>query len=154
MPLTFSDGEPFSTGLTSYQYRPATPHENTSRIILKVALEGIVTDAMVDTGGVYLVCNPRVTSQMNLEAAQAVSGPESILFRGVVIQGRLYRLNLRLLAEEREDCEIDATAFVPEGEDAESWGELPCILGLQGCLERLRMANDPVTETFYFGPVD
>jgi hypothetical protein len=29
---------------------------------------------------------------------------------------------------------------------------MPCILGLYGCLERLRFAVDSHTEQFYFGP--
>ena len=30
--------------------------------------------------------------------------------------------------------------------------ELPSILGLHSCLERVRFAFDPATDTFYFGP--
>ncbi len=45
MALQFSDGEVFATGSATYQYRPATPHETTPRLILDVMIEGIATGA-------------------------------------------------------------------------------------------------------------
>jgi hypothetical protein len=56
-----------------------------------------------------------------------------------------------LLAEEGENLAFEATAFVPEQHEEEGWSDMPSILGFYGCLERIRMAIDPVTETFYFG---
>jgi len=41
-------------------------------------------------------------------------------------------------------------ALAPE--EAEQWGDMLCLLGLYGCLERARFAVDPLTERFYFGP--
>jgi hypothetical protein len=70
----------------------------------------------------------------------------------MLVSGRLYRLSLTLLADEGEDVTIQTTAFLPEREEAEHWGDMPCLLGLHGCLERLRFAVDPRTEHFYFGP--
>ena len=153
MTLTLPNGERFATGSVTYQYRPATTHETTPRIILAVEIDGIVTEAVVDTGGVYLFCNPHIARRLSLAPTEAMSGIQSILLRGVVVQGRLYRLTLTLLADEGEDVLIQATAFVPEPEEAEHWGDLPCILGLYGCLERMRFAVDPYTERFYFGLV-
>jgi len=71
--------------------------------------------------------------------------------RGVFVHGRLSRLTLTLLADAGEDATIQTTAFVPEPDEAEHWGDMPCILGLYGCLERMRFAVDPYTERFYFG---
>jgi hypothetical protein len=51
MPLSFLNGEPFTTSATTYQHRPATVYETHPRLILRVAIEGMVTHAMVDTGG-------------------------------------------------------------------------------------------------------
>jgi hypothetical protein len=152
MALTFPDGERFTTGVIPYQYRPATAYETTPRLILEVEIDGIQTEAVVDTGGIYLVCNPRIARLLHLETAEAISGVQSILLRGVLVQGRLYRLTLTILAEEGEDTTIETTAFVPEPEEAEHWSELPCFLGLYGCLECARFAVDPRTERFYFGP--
>jgi len=134
-----------------YQYRPATPQENTPLVVLAIAIEGIVVEAIVDTGGVYLLCHPRLARQLDIDASQAVSPVIELLFRGVFLQGRLHRLSLTLLAEAGENLGFEATAFVPEQYEEEGWGDMPSILGFYGCLERIRMAIDPVTETFYFG---
>ena len=98
MTLILPDGQPFATGATAYHYRPATAQETTPRLVLEVAIDGIVTPAMVDTGGLYLVCHPSLATQLHLEPAEAISGPRTLLFRGVLVQGRLYRLTLTLLA--------------------------------------------------------
>lgn len=152
MTLTWPDGRPFATGATAYQYRPATAQERTPRITLEVAIDGVETHAMVDTGGIYLVCHPRLATQLRLEPAEAISGPQVLLFRRAVVQGRLYRLTLTLLAQEGDDVVLQATAFVPELQEEESWGDLPSILGFYGCLECIRFAIDPRTEIFFFGP--
>ncbi|MDH3605006.1 MAG: hypothetical protein OEU26_35870 [Candidatus Tectomicrobia bacterium] len=152
MPLTFPDGQAFATGAAPYGYRSATPQETTPRVVLSVEIEGFKTEAMVDTGGVFLVCHPEVALQARLETSDAVSDTLEILFRGVFVRGRLYRLNLTLVAEIGTTLDFQATVFVPESEDAEQWGEIPSILGMYGCLERIRFAVDPDTETFYFGP--
>ncbi len=78
---------------------------------------------------------------------------KELLFRGVIVHGRLHRVNLTLFAEEGESFTLEATAFVPNPGDEEIWEDIPCILGLFGCLERARFAVDPSTETFYFGPI-
>jgi len=145
MALTFA-----ATGAISYQDRPATPQENTPQVVLEIAIEGIVAEAIVDTGGVYLLCHPRLARQLDMDASQAVSPVIELLFRGVSLQGRLHRMSLTLLAEVGENLGFEATAFVPE-QDEEGWSDMPSILGFYGCLERIRMAIDPVTETFYFG---
>lgn len=95
---------------------------NARRITLEVAIDGVVTHAMVDTGGIDLVCHPRLATQLRLEPAEAISGPQALLFRGAVVQGRLYRLTLTLLAQEGDDVVLQATAFVPELQEEESWG--------------------------------
>lgn len=62
----------------------------------------------------------------------------------------LQRLPITLPAVEGQGITIDATAFIPAPEV--EWNEdLPCILGMQGCLENLRFAVDPNDDTFYFG---
>jgi hypothetical protein len=56
---------------------------------------------------------------------------------------RLYRLTLTLLLQEGDGLVMQATAFVPEQEEEESWSDLPSILGLYGGLERVRFAVAP-----------
>ena len=106
---------------------------------------------MVDTGGLYLFCMPSVERALHLDATQ-VLGTQTILFRDERVRGTLHRLTRTLLAEDGEDMQFDVTAFVPDA-SYESGPELPSILGLHGCLERVRFACDPATDTFYFGPV-
>jgi hypothetical protein len=91
-----------------------------------------------------------VVRALNLNAAQAL-GAQTILFRDERVRGALHRLTLTLLAEDGEDMQLDVTAFAPDA-SYEGVPELPSILGLHGCLESVRFAFDPVTDTFYFGP--
>jgi hypothetical protein len=98
------------------------------------------------------VCHPRLATQPHLEPGHAISGPRALLFRGVLVQGGLYRLALILLPQESDDLVAQVTAFVPGQQEEESWDDLPSILGFYGCLERVRFAMAPRTETFFFGP--
>ena len=150
MPLFFADGSPFVTGSQSHVFYAPRPAEPKARLVLRVALEGLTTQAMVDTGGLYLFCMPSIAHALHVDAGQAL-GVQTILFRDERVQGALHRLTLTLLAEEGEDMQLDVTAFVPDA-SYEGGPELPSILGLHGCLERARFAFDPVTDTFYFGP--
>jgi hypothetical protein len=150
MPLFFADGQPFVTGSQSNVFYAPTPAEPKARLVLRVALEGLTTQAMVDTGGLYLFCMPSIARALHLDPGQAL-GAQTILFRDERVRGALHRLTLTLLAEEGEDMQLDVTAFVPDA-SYEGVPELPSILGLHGCLERARFAFDPVTDTFYFGP--
>jgi len=93
---------------------------------------------------------PSIARALHLDAGQAL-GAQTILFRDERVRGTLHRLTLTLLAEEGGDLQLDVTAFVPDV-SYEGVPELPSILGLHGCLERVRFAFDPVTDTFYFGP--
>ncbi len=153
MPLQFSDGEPFVVGATPYHYSPVTERETHPRLILEIDIEGVMTEAVVDTGGVYLLCTPHVAKRLDLAEENSVSAVQELLFRGTVVRGRLHRLNLTLLAEVGESLTVEVTAFVPEPDEEEIWGDILCILGLFGCLERIRFAVDPSTETFYLGSI-
>ena len=83
--LSSPDGEPFTIGKTAYQYRAATAYETHPRLILDVLIEGIATRAMVDTGGIYLLCNPNLATRLDLNHAEAISNIQSIFFRGVLV---------------------------------------------------------------------
>jgi hypothetical protein len=150
MSLFFADGRPFVTGSQANVFYAPTPAEPKARLVLRVTIEGLATQAMVDTGGLYLFCMPSIVRALHLDAAQAL-GAQTILFRDERVRGTLHRLTLTLLAEDGEDMQLDVTAFVPDA-SYESVPELPSILGLHSCLERVRFAFDPATDTFYFGP--
>jgi hypothetical protein len=54
MSLFFADGSSFVTESQSHVFYAPTPAEPKARLVLRVALEGLLTQAMVDTGGLYL----------------------------------------------------------------------------------------------------
>jgi hypothetical protein len=77
-------------------------------------------------------------------------GDQEILIRGILIKGGIHRLNLTVLASEGNGLSLEVTAFVPDS--SKNFGATyPAFLGYAGCLEWIRFAVDPSTETFYFG---
>lgn len=148
MTLLFPNGDSFATGALPYAYRPATEFETTNRIILLVQIEGITTEAVVDTGAPYVICAPRTARQAGF-TRDDVFERTTMLVRGMRLEGGFIRLIISLPAQKGEDLDVQATAFVPDVE--EYWGDFPSFLGLTGFLERIRFAVDPNTDTFYFG---
>ena len=61
-----------------------------------------------------------------------------------LLTGRLERLTVTFTASEGNNLAIEATCFITE-----DWHGPP-VIGWKGCLERLRFAIDPGTDTFYF----
>lgn len=154
MLLSFEDGRPFAQGASRYRYSPATEGEKTPRIIVGVLIEGISTEAAVDTGGVYLVCDQGIADVLDLDPAGGLGTDKLKLPRAPrPVPGTLHRLYLTLLAEEGENLTLEIVAFVPRLELNEL-RKLPSFMGLMGCLEWIRFAVDPTTDTFYFGAID
>jgi len=150
MQLSFTNGEKFSVGAIPYEYRPATLAESAPRVVLTIAIKDYETSAFIDTGGVYFICAPQIARRLQLGSAGALAS-EKLRWRNQVLKGVLHRVPLTFYASEGESLTIEVTAFVPLVEP-EDWNEeLPCILGMSGCLERLRFAIDPSTNMFYFG---
>jgi hypothetical protein len=151
MLLQFTNGEAFATGATLYAYRPVTSKESLPRIILPLLIGNLEVLAFVDTGGVYLLCSPEIAWQLRLYPEDSL-GALQMLFRGVSYFGHLHRIPLTFLPHEGALLTVEVTAFVPQQHAGDEWpSEFPCILGMSGCLERLRFAIDPFTDTFYFG---
>lgn len=148
--LTFLTGEPFTTGAIAYLYRPAHEWEQTSRILVPVEIEGVPVMAVVDTGAPYVVCPPQVAALAGLQPDE--EQPVSLLAWHGDHTGFLFRRSIRFRAEAGEDAIVEATIFVPDAQSASAWdtGRRPFILGMGGCLERLRFAVDPGSDTFYF----
>ncbi len=151
MLLQFPSGEPFATGTSAYLYRPVLATETVNRILVDVRLGPIQTQAYLDTGAVYMVCAPDIADALQLSEADRL-GHEQLIFRGTRYHGALYRIPLVFLADEGATLEIEVTAFIPELHPSETWPiEFLCILGMTGCMERLRFAIDPFEDTIYFG---
>lgn len=151
MLLQFTGGTLFATGATPYAYRPVTDRESAPRVILSIRLGEIETSAFLDTGGVYLLCAPQLARRLGFDPQDGIPAPPLQLGRGR-FDGALHRVGLTFIAVDGDDLSIDSTMFVPLLKPGEQWPEdFPCILGMQGCLERLRFAVDPTDDTFYFG---
>lgn len=147
--LLFPDGKTFATGAIHYDYAPATPGETTNRIILPVKVENVKTEAILDTGAPYPIIAPRIARQAGLDCASPLERI-TMMVRGMRLEGSIIRLTITLPADEGEEEDIDATAFIPDVE--EYWGNFPSFIGQIGFLERITFAVNPSTDTFYFGP--
>jgi hypothetical protein len=150
MLLSFEDGRPFAQGASKYLDRPATEQDSLRRIIVPVQVEHIPTRAILDTGGVYLVCNAEIADVLKLDREKALGFKKVTFGRWGSVAGTLHRLDLTLLAVEGEPLTLNVTAFVPCPESGQL-RDFPCFVGWMGCLEWIRFAVDPVSEMFYFG---
>jgi len=146
--LLFPDGEAFATGAMRYDYAPATSSETTNRIILTIAVETVITEAVVDTGAPYPIITPRIARLAGLSQMTPLERI-TMLVRGMRLEGSVIRLNITLIADEGEDQDVAATAFIPDVE--EYWGNFPSFIGQIGFLERICFAVNPSNNTFYFG---
>ena len=151
--MLFFDGtQPFATGSSLYSYQPATEHETTPRIILRVAIERFNTTASIDTGSPYVIIDPSITEALSIDNQTGIP-QNNIWLRKDRLDGYLHRLTILFLADEGVNVSVEATVFVPELKPHQKWGEFPSIIGLNSCLERLRFAVDPADDKFYFGPL-
>jgi hypothetical protein len=153
MTLQFADGRPFTTGLCHYEdWEQTSPGQTeTPRIFVCLGIGGFQTQAALDTGGVYLVCDPETADLLDPSSGASL-GVHELLIRGCRYNGDLRKLTIRIQAEEGKSLELEVTAFIPRLAHGQEW-RLPSVLGLQGCLEFLRFAVDPGANTFYFGPI-
>jgi hypothetical protein len=141
--LKFANGSDFARGLTPYSYVP----EESPRLQIEIEIEGQRLSAAVDTAAPYFVCNLAVAEPLGITGGEHV-GAVTLSTRKGRTRGTLYRTVVGLMATEGQSVEFEVTTFVP---DDETWNEEPLFLGLFNCLDRVRFAVDPATETFYFG---
>jgi hypothetical protein len=152
--LRSQSGEEFTTGVCTFRFRPPGDADQTPRIMVPIRLEGVHTEAVLDTGGIFLICNFELAGQIGIEHRNSL-GSQVLIIRGIAVKGTLHRMNFELIADEGDDCILEVTAFVPNGE----YEEMPVFLGMQNCLEHLRFAIDPAINDedatlgkFHFGP--
>ena len=151
--LLFTDETSFSSGYATYAYHPVTQQENSPRIFLTISIEGVETQAFVDTGAPYVICKPQIARLLRLDRRSG-ERIQNVNLRGYYLEGTLYRLTVVLIAEMGESLPVDATVFVPELQPDQEWQDFPSILGLNSFLERIRFAVDPAQDRFYFGGLD
>jgi hypothetical protein len=105
---------------------------------------GISLYALVDTGSPYCIFATEIVEALGLASDYG----EKIRLRTAYgpFSGTIQRLMIRLVAEQGDSLDIDASVFVPD----DDW-RFGNFLGYAGFLERLRFAVDPTTNSFYFG---
>ena len=129
-----------------------TKADPSPRLLIPVVVGREDTLAVVDTGGVYFICTPPFARLIGLDPSQQLGAAGPVLWRGALMQGGLHFVRLTFPAIEGNSIAIGVTAFVPRLSRGQEWNdELPCVLGMQFCLERLRFAVDPEHDMFYFG---
>src|SRR5262245_19308170 len=131
---------PFTTGQATYRdFDPESPSRKRKlyvRIILPDS-SGASLYALIDTGTPYCIFNTAVVETLRI----AFDEGEKIILRTAYgpFEGTVQRMMIRLIAEQGESLNIDASVFV-----AADW-QLGNFLGYTGFLERFRFAVDPGT---------
>jgi hypothetical protein len=153
--MTQYSAELFATGFVSgvLTYQDAYPsQESAARIVVSIIVDNqIPIKAIVDTGAPWCVLDPEV-AEFIISEETIYQPKDRLLLRGILYEGQLYRINYQLIAEIGESVDIEATVFVPQLRAGESWPH-PNFIGLDGFLNRLRIAIDPAENALYFGPV-
>ncbi len=143
----------FATGVVTYADHFGGDQAQNTRIVLLAEFgQGVLASAIVDTGALWCILNPQIAETIAPPTMEWV-GDERLVIRGLLYRGRLFRMPVRLLADEGEDLTIEATVFVPTLRPDERWPH-PNFLGLDGFLNRLRFAVDPAENAFYFGAIE
>ena len=125
--------------------------ELTARIVINIYLaeREKAISAIVDTGAPWCITNPLEIRGIASQVDRLYpSAPLSI--RGMTYPGWLYRVPIMIPAMEGESLNVDATAFVPDLRPDETWPH-PNFIGLEGFLNRIYFAINPIQNLFYFG---
>lgn len=154
--LRFNNGAPFTTGVCTYRFRPATEMDITPRIMVPLTVGGLPTEAAIDTGGIYLICPPEYVELIGLDPSAGIEESE-ILFRNTKVQGTLHKIIIQFQATDGDTCDLQVTALAASANPHQQWDGLPIFLGMQNCLEALRFAIEPTLDdgeggNFHFAP--
>ncbi len=130
---------------------------NGKRIYAKrVVVEDIDIEVMIDTGGLYLMIQPKIADALRdqFDEQEHVREPMRISVRKVSVEGEIVRLPVTFLAEAGESLVIpDLAVFLPT--EGSEWPDgTPNILGLEGALARMFFAFERLMMPdgkFYFG---
>ena len=145
MLLFDATGNLFASGAFPYLDHHPNDEVKTARIVVKVGIGFIETEAVVDTGGVFFICDSEMLALSDCELGAALQ-KHRVNTRGYSFYGNLHRVSIALIAQRGESIPLEVTVFVPD----DPW-PFPAFLGLQGCLEFIRFAVDPGANMFYFG---
>ena len=114
------------------------------RILIRLDMEDALVFAVVDTAAPWCVFRPEVNDHLEPSLTR-IPGRVVLDTRLGRFQGSLHRGSLRILAEEGQSLDVEATVFVTP-----DWPG-PNFLGYQGFLQRIRFAVVPASNTYFFG---
>ena len=141
------DGTPFTTGRATYRDLHPQRRSMKSAIYVQVVLPihpNISLYAILDTGTPFCIFETEIAEALGLFPIDGES--MSLKTAYGPFHGTIRRAILRLVAEQGDSLDIEASLFVT---DDWTYGN---FLGYSGLLERIRFALDPMTNSFYFGP--
>lgn len=153
MLLNFDNGDPFATGVASYDYLTLAGGDDTHRILIPVEVDEDLRQAILDTGGQYFFCTQELSKAIAAGAGELLEH-KTIKLKGQDVRGSLCRIDVILLSDEGDPLPFQVTAFLPDADQEFGPTFLPySYLGLHGCMEWVRFAIDPSDgeERFYFG---
>ena len=138
--------EDFTTGEARFLDRLPTDAEATSKIYVKLRPVELDTTllAQLDTGSPWSLLETEVAEAAGLFDTDGE--PKRLRAHGFVIDGRLVRIPVLLLADEGDSLEVDAVVFVSRDWTAGNF------VGYSGLLESIRIGLDPQANRFHFGP--
>jgi len=141
------NGRPFTTSRATYRDIGPEDVSRQTAIYVQVILPihmGVSVYALVDTGAPYCIFETEITEALGLFP----NNGEHITLstRRGAFPGTIQRLTIRLVAEQGDSLDVDASVFVTS-----DWG-YGNFVGYSGFLERFRFAIDPGANSFYFGP--
>jgi hypothetical protein len=136
----------------SMNYLDNYPGElQSAKIVVAVSIfDSAALSAIVDTGAPWCIFDPELIATLGIDGDDGYRPESALNIRGTRYEGVLVRAPLTLLADEGDDLTISATIFLPDWNEGDSW-YFPNFIGLDGCLNRIRFAVDPVESVFYFG---
>jgi hypothetical protein len=130
------DGEPSPPWCIGAARFNVGTNRNGARLMARCRLGTLETEALLDTGAEWSIFGGELAEALERDANDERL-PIPMDTRLGRVDGRMYRLDIALLADEGEELRVSASVLL-----APSW-EGPPVLGYRGFLERIRFGLDP-----------
>jgi hypothetical protein len=141
------NGQDFTTGAAKFLDEGEEFRESTPKIYVRIEFPGLEslsrTLAQLDTGAAWSVLRRDLAEALGV--IDGTGEPVRMRTAAGVLQGRLERVPLILIADEGISLTLQATFFV-----SRQWPG-GTFLGYTGLLDKLRIALDSPANQFYFG---
>lgn len=151
-----ADGTEFTRGAMTYNDAPEIAIS--TQIILQVYIEGLLTEALIDTNSQYVICTRDIAEAIGFNPDQAEFDGKilEISIAGQSVKGRVHKVQVQFDADQDQGRGLLMSAFafvVDEEEDTSNLftDEIPSSIGFTGCLESMCFAIEGNRRLFYFG---